>query len=448
MQNDASSGFSRPQLEQMSTADAIPYHRCRGKGLPDPAWRATFSEHPAREPVRPVGTVRFRDATSRKGRRLMEPVDLTTLPPGARLGAFHEVQRAAGATFYESSSGRLWTAGFGDPEAEYRAVRNGTGLWDVSSLAKYHLAGRDVLPALDRLTTRAMLGVEAGTVRYEMVLNEDGLMLDEGTALILSAQEAYLLGNDGSDAFLAHLVDHTTDLDVRIENVTDRISNISVQGQGSLEILSGLTDVDLGALRWFRLVPEPVELAGVRGILVRAGFTGERGYEFYLLDGHAGGDRLWAAIVEAGATPFGFDAVDMLRVEAGLVMARREYFAGLTNPYDLSFDRFVDLDHAFIGRDACVATAEAPPRRLVTLTFEGADVPDRGVEVRAPDGPVGTVTSAVVTPGFGPLALAVVAMEYADDGAQVSVEGRPVTVLSRPIYDPDRRRPRGFEEDP
>jgi glycine cleavage system aminomethyltransferase T len=84
----------------------------------------------------------------------------------------------------------------------------------------------------------------------------------------------------------------------------------------------------------------------------------------------------------------------------------------------------------------------------VTLTFEGADVPDRGVEVRAPDGPVGTVTSAVVTPGFGPLALAVVAIEYADDGAQVSVEGRPVTVLSRPIYDPDRRRPRGFEEDP
>ncbi len=372
----------------------------------------------------------------------MEAIDVTTIPPGVDAGAFFEVQRAAGARFYESSSGALWTQGFGDPEAEYRAVRHGTGLWDVSSLAKYRLVGRDVLPALDRLTTRAMLGVEPGTVRYGMILNDDGLMLDEGTALVLSAHEAFLLGNDAGDRFLAHLVQHTTDLDIQIENVTASISNISVQGPGSLEILSGLTDTDLGALRWFRLVSEPVRIAGVRGILVRAGFTGERGYEFYLLDGRTGADRLWDRIVEAGATPIGFDAIDMLRVEAGLVMARREYFAGVTSPYDLSFDRFIDLDHAFIGRDGCLATAPAPPRRLVTLTFEGAHVPDRGSEVRAPDGPVGTVTSAVVTPGYGPLALAVVATESSADGTQVSAGGLPATVRSVPIYDPDKRRPR------
>ncbi|MFN8185690.1 MAG: aminomethyltransferase family protein [Gaiellales bacterium] len=364
-------------------------------------------------------------------------------PGGAEAGAFFEVQRASGAEFYESSSGRLWTRGFGDPAAEYWAVRRKAGLWDVSSLAKFHLVGRDVLPALDRLTTRAMLGVEAGTVRYLMILNERGLMLDEGTALVLSAQEAYLLGNDASDRFLAHLVEHTADLDVRIENVTELISNISVQGPGSLEILSALTDVDIAALRWFGLMPEPVELAGVRGILVRAGYTGERGYEFYLLDGNGGAERLWEAIVEAGAAPIGFDAIDMLRVEAGLVMARREYWSGVTSPYDLSFDRFVELDHAFIGRDACAAVAQAPPSRLVTLTFDGLELPDRGSEVRDVDGSVGTVTSAVITPACGPLALAVVSSERSREGTRLSAGGRPATVRPLPIYDPEKQRSRG-----
>lgn len=372
----------------------------------------------------------------------MEPVDIATLPPGVDLGAFYGVQRAGGARFYESSSGALWTQGFGDPEAEYRAVRQGTGLWDVSSLAKYRLVGRDVLPALDRLTTRAMLGVEPGTVRYGMILNDDGLMLDEGTSLVLSTEEAFLLGNDASDRFLGHLLDRTTHLDVQIEHVTAQISNISIQGPGSLEILSGLTDTDLEALRWFRLLPEPIELAGVRGLLVRAGFTGERGYEFYLLDGRTGAERLWNRIVEAGARPFGFDAVDMLRVEAGLVMRNREYVAGVTSPYDLSFDRFIELDHEFVGRDACVATAAAPPRRLVTLTLEGGEALERGAGVSAPDGPVGVVTSAVVTPEYGPLALAVVSTECSAVGTQVSVGERPATVRSLPIYDFDRRRPR------
>jgi glycine cleavage system aminomethyltransferase T len=78
----------------------------------------------------------------------------------------------------------------------------------------------------------------------------------------------------------------------------------------------------------------------------------------------------------------------------------------------------------------------------VTLAFEGAHAPDRGSEVRAPDGPVGTVTSAVVTPAYGPLALAVVATESSADGTQVSAGGLPATVRSVPIYDPDKRRPR------
>ena len=376
----------------------------------------------------------------------MDPIDLDAIADDIHVGPFHEVQAAAGASFYEDF-GHLWTKSFGDPQEEYWAVRRDTGLWDTSALIKFRLTGRDVLPALDRLTTRTMLGVQPGTVRYGMVLNGEGLMLDEGTSLILSADDAFFLGNDGSDTFLAHLVDHTSDLDVQIEDVTEQIGCIAVQGPRSLDLLAGLTDADIGGLRWFQLLPEPIEIAGVRGLLVRAGFTGERGYEFYLLDGDDGAEPLWDAIVAAGATPIGLDAIEMLRVEAGLVIAEEDYWPGKTNPYDLSLDRFIDLDrHDFIGRDACVATAPAPPRRFVTLAFEGSEadggVPLPGAEVHGEDGVVGAVTSAFVTPRFGALALAVVDTACSQDGISLQVDGRSATVRPLPIDDPNKERPR------
>jgi aminomethyltransferase len=376
----------------------------------------------------------------------MDPIDLDAITGDIYAGPFHDAQRAAGASFYEDL-GHLWTKSFGDPVAEYWAVRREVGLWDVSALVKFHVNGRDVLPALDRLTTRAMLGAQPGTVRYGMVLNRDGIMLDEGTACVLSANEAYFLGNDDSPEFLSHLAQHTEDLDVRFEDVTSKMGAVAVQGPGSRELLAGLTDADISGLRWFRLLPEPIEIAGVRGLLVRAGFTGEKGYEFYLLDGHEGAEVLWDAISVAGAAPIGLDAIEMLRVEAGLIIGEEDYWPGKTDPYDLSLDRFIDLeDHDFIGRDRCVETAAAPPRRFVTLTFEDSGnegaAPPSGAVVFGEDGPVGAVTSAFVTPRFGTLALAVVDTAFAKDGTPLAVGGRPVTVRPLPIDDPQKERPR------
>ena len=377
----------------------------------------------------------------------MEPIDLNDITSDIYAGPFHDVQREAGASFYEDY-GHLWTKSFGDPVAEYWAVRREVGLWDVSGIVKIHLTGRDVLPALDRLTTRAMLGIQPGTVRYGMVLNREGILLDEGTSCVLSAHEAYFFGNDDRPEFLAHLSEHTADLDVQFEDVTTLMGMVSVQGPGSLELLAGLTDADISGVRWFRLLPEPLEIAGVRGLLVRAGFTGEKGYEFYLLDGDEGGETLWKAIDAAGATPIGLDAIQMLRVEAGLIIGDEDYWPGATDPYDLSLDRFIDLEgHEFIGRERCVEAAAAPQRRFVTLTFEGDDdgegvAPSPGTSVREGDGLVGAVTSAFVTPRFGALALAVVDTAYAKDGTLLMVDDRLATVRPLPIDDREKERPR------
>lgn len=375
----------------------------------------------------------------------MEPIEV--VPDDVQTGPFHERQKALGATFYEDM-GWLWTAAFGNPVEEYWAVRRGVGLWDVSALVKFRFAGPDALAALDRLTSRSTAGLAPGTVRYGVVLDERGLMLDEGTAFVVAPDEAYLFGNDEREPFVEHLGRHTAGLDVRIENVTSRIPNIAIQGPGSYELVARLADVDVSGLTWFRVIPEPVRLAGVRGLLSRTGFTGELGYEFFLLDPD-GAERVWDAILEAGATPFGLDAVELLRVEAGLLIQHEDYVPRETDPYELSLDAFIDLEgHDFVGREAAAWRAAAPPRRLGTLEVEGDEVPEAGAPVTERGEPVGEARSPVRTPRFGTIALAVVEAGHANDGRVVEVGGGRATVRPVPIDDPEKLRPRSDPRNP
>jgi aminomethyltransferase len=377
----------------------------------------------------------------------MEPIEVIGPEPDIAIGPFHMRQRALGATFYEDM-GWLWTRSFGDPVAEYWAVRRRVGLWDVSALVKWRFSGPDAAAALDRLTTRRILSLAPGTVRYGLMLDEHGLMLDEGTTLVVAPDEAYFLGNDEREPFVEHLDRHTGDLDVRIENVTARIPNIAVQGPRSYELLSRLTDVDFRSLRWFRLIPEPVLMAGVRGLLTRTGFTGELGYEFFLEDPD-GAESLWDAILLAGATPFGLDAIELLRVEAGLLIQYEDYFPGETDPYEVSLDSYIELDgHEFVGREAATKRAVDPARRLATLVIDGDDVPVAGTCVSKAGLDVGDVRSPFRTPRFGVIALAVLDAGLAHDGEKVEIEGRPATVRPVPVDDPKKLRPRSDPRNP
>jgi aminomethyltransferase len=268
-------------------------------------------------------------------------------------------------------------------------------------------------------------------------------MLDEGTVLVVSPREGYYFGNDQRDWFREHLESNTHGLDVRIEPVSASIPNVAVQGPRSYELLSTLTRSDLASLGWFRFVPEPIEVAGVRVLLARAGFTGELGYELYLVDGDGGAERLWDAIIEGGARPFGLDAVELLRLEAGLVIAEEDYWPHETDPYDLSLDAFIEFSHDFVGKEAAAATAAAPSRRFVTLEIEGDVAPEAGTPVTTAAGAAaGVVRSAGVTPRFGPIALAVVTTDAAASGTTVRVGGRRAVVRGVPIDDPDKLRPR------
>ena len=372
----------------------------------------------------------------------MEPIALKDISSDIDVGPFHQRQRERGATFYEDY-GTLWTATFGDPEAEYWSVRRDAALWDTYALVKFRFTGPDALVALDRLFTRRLIGSVPGLVRYGMLLDEQGLMLDEATVVVISDEEAYLLGNDASQPFVDHMLANTKGLDVAIDDVGRAVPCLAVQGPRSFEVVSKLTDTDVGDLRWFRCLPEPIEIAGARALLVRAGFTGELGYEFYLLDGDVGAAAVWDAIVDAGASPVGLDAIEKVRIEAGLLIAEEDYDPGVTDPTELGMERYLDLDdHDFVGREAAIDRARAPRQRFVTLALDGNEVPQHGAKVHDGGEEVGEVRSADSTPRFGTLALSVVDATRAAPGTKLSVDGRAGLVHPVPIDDPEKLRPR------
>jgi aminomethyltransferase len=222
-----------------------------------------------------------------------------------------------------------------------------------------------------------------------------------------------------------------------------------VQGPGSRDLLGKLTDADLSSLRYFRFLPERAEVAGVPAWVLRTGFSGELGFE--LIPDRDRAVELWRALGEAGVRPFGLDAVELLRVEAGLVIVALDYEPGSTSPYDVGLDRCIVLDEGsgLVGLDALRTTSAAPPRRFKTVMVQGGQVPEYGAEVYRGDELVGTLTSPVDSPRFGVIGLAVLDSEHAHNGNVLEVAvgedgaGRAKgTVTDLSIHDPDKRKPR------
>ena len=362
--------------------------------------------------------------------------------------AFHAVQQARGATFMEEG-GWLWSVSFGDPAAEYAAVREGVGMWDVSPLNKWEFRGPDALRAAQRVFSNDALGLEVGQVRYGAFLDPDGLMVDDGTVFNTGKQgrddHCWVMtnGKDHDDYFGEALAG----FDVEFEWIAPRMPHLGVIGPRSREVVQKLTDADVGALRYFRFLTDPVKVAGVEVFLSRTGFGGELGFELFLTD-PADADELWNAIVGAGVTPFGAEAIEPARIEAGLIVTDYDYEAHQRTPYDFNLDRMVRLDGPgeFLGKEKLREVAAAPPNRLVTLTYASETLPEYGAAVTQDGEDVGVLTSPTDSPRFGKIGIAVIRSDRSTLGnsVQVAVGDGTVdaTVDVLPIYDTNKDRPR------
>ena len=186
-------------------------------------------------------------------------------------------------------------------------------------------------------------------------------------------------------------------------------------------------------------------MGGVPVWLSRTGFSGELGYELFLRPEHA--LDLWAAVAGAGATPYGMDVIEPIRIEVGMIVTDYDYEPHERSPFDVGLDRFVRFNERTMGTEALRTIADDPPNRFVTLRLdeEGADY---GTPLQTESGgDAGVLTSPAMSPRFGPIGLAIVAAALAAPGTAlqaVTPDGAiPATVDVLSIYDPKKERPRG-----
>ena len=364
----------------------------------------------------------------------------------SRETAFHAITSTKAAGFVEEA-GWLWVTNYGDVDAEYRAVREGVGMWDLSPLNKWEFRGADALEAARRVHTNDVMGMRDGQVRYGAFVDEDGLMVDDGTVFRHSAEHLWVCTNGNERA--EYFADATKGLEVAIRYIAPELPSMQIQGPESRDLVRTIVSgADIDALAYFTFFPDPVQVGGAPVWLSRTGFSGELGYELFLRPEDAA--TVWKAVEDAGAVPYGVDIIEPVRVETGMIVTDYDYEPHRRSPFDLGLDRVVRLDAegACMGVDNLRATAADPPNRFVTIRLEGSTLPEYGAAVRVDGDEVGVLTSPAASPLLGPLGLAVLRAESAGVGTEVDVEmadGSTIagTVDVLALYDPTKERPRG-----
>lgn len=359
-------------------------------------------------------------------------------------------------------------------DREYHAIRSAAALFDVSPLYKYLITGRDATRLLDRVVTRDVAKAKVGQVLYTPWCDAAGKQLDDGTVSVLG-ERTYRM--TAADPNLRWLSLNAAGLDVTIKEVSEATAALSLQGPNARAILQVAAQQDLSALKYFHLTD-----ATIRGIPVtisRTGYTGDLGYEIWLDAAQA--LPLWDALIATGTpygiTPAGMLALDVARIEAGLILIEVDYFssrhalieAQKSSPYELGLGWTVALGkESFNGKAALVAEQQ----RGAAWQFTGLAVDweslerlyaDVGLPPRLPtqawrtsvpiysggSRQVGYATSG----GWSPLlkqyiALAHLEAPFATPGnaleMEITVEHRRRRATARvtklPFFNPDRKR--------
>ena len=268
-------------------------------------------------------------------------------------------------------------------DIEYNAVREAAAAIDTSPLYKYVVKGRDAGRLMDRVMTRDISKLRIDRVFYTPWCDEDGKLIDDGTIARIAENEYRVTA---ADQMYRWFLMNGTDLDVEVEDVTDALAALALQGKLSREVLERATGEDWSDVPYFGRRVTTID--GVEVDVTRTGYTGDRGYELWIP--WDAGVQVWDAVFAAGADfgihPAGIRALDVCRVEAGLILAEVEFSSARHvtspelkySPFEVGLGRLVELGKAsdFVGRRALLAEQRAggPPRRLVGLELDWSGI--------------------------------------------------------------------------
>jgi aminomethyltransferase len=358
-------------------------------------------------------------------------------------------------------------------EREYHAIRSSAALFDISPLYKYSVTGADAARLLDRVATRNVARARVGQVLYTCFCDNKGKVLDDGTIAKLDERTFRMTSAEPN---LRWLGDNALGLDVAIEDVSEKTAALALQGPSSRAILQSIAASDLAALKYFGIVATTI--SGIEVTISRTGYTGDLGFEIWVDSRNALG--LWDRMIEAGApygiVPAGMLALDVARIEAGLMLIDVDYVSArkalitrqTSSPYELDLAWTVNLDKgAFVGKEALSREKHAVPAwqfvgvevdwdSLEALYLEAGLAPQlpsaawrTSVPIYAGDEQAGYATSG----GWSPLlkkyiALAHLRSEHADIGREIEMEvtvehqrkRAAARVVKKPFFNPERKR--------
>jgi len=357
-------------------------------------------------------------------------------------------------------------------EHEYNAIRNATALIDITPLYKYLVTGRDATKLVNRIITRDINKVAVNQVIYCCWCDEHGKVIDDGTITRLGENSYRWTAADPS---LRWFRQNGLNMDVQVEDISERIAALALQGPTSAKLLKAAAEADIDNLKYFRMTMG--RIGGVPVHISRTGYTGDLGYEIWVPWDAA--VRVWDALVEKGRAfdlhPAGMLALDVARIEAGLLLIEVDYTSSKKaliasqkySPYELVFGRMVHLEKEnFIGRSALLRDQKyGVPRQLVGLEVHWTEVerlyekvglapqaPSQASRVHVPvyadDQQIGKATSTTWSPLLKKMiALATVDTEHAKPGTKLQMEITieairlkvGATVVKTPFFNPPRK---------
>jgi len=346
------------------------------------------------------------------------------------------------------------------PIEEYWACREKCVVLDLSPLRKFEVTGPDAESLLQYCLTRDMRKLAVGQVVYSAMCYENGGMIDDGTVFRLGQNNFRWIGGDDYGGMWLREQAEKMGYKAWVRSSTDQLHNIAVQGPNSRDLLKEIiwtpaAQPAIAELEWFRFAVARIgHFEGAPIVVSRTGYTGELGYEIFChpKDALTVFDAVWEAGQKYGLKPMGLEALDMVRIEAGLIFANYE-FNSETDPFEAGIGFAVPLKTKaddFIGRQALVQRKEHPRRKLVGLEIEANDAVGHGDCVHIGRAQIGVVTSGMRSPILGKnIALARVDALNAEIGTEVEIgklDGHakrlPARIAKFAHYDPEKTRPR------
>ncbi|HYD54627.1 MAG TPA: glycine cleavage system aminomethyltransferase GcvT [Gemmatimonadaceae bacterium] len=362
---------------------------------------------------------------------------MTTPAAALKRTPFHDLHAALGAKIVPFAGYEMPVQYPTGITAEHKAVREGCGLFDVSHMGEFIVRGPGAIDFVSYVTTNDVAKLEVGQVHYSTILNDRGTIEDDCLVYRFADRLMMVVNASNKDKDLAHVSTQLPRFDATIEDVSEGMALLALQGPQAAEILAPLTDVDLSAIKYYHFAEGTV--AGRPCLVSRTGYTGEDGFELYHENEHA--RAIWDALLGTGrVTPCGLGSRDSLRLEMGMALYGND-IDDTTTPLEANLGWLVKLAKGdFVGREALVRQKEQGiPRKLVGFTTSERSFPRHGYPVFHDGQPSGVVRSGTMSPTLGiPIGTCYLPTAAAKTGTTFEIEIRgkrvPATVVKMPFY--------------